>query len=91
MQPPQAPTKTKFPEQFSGADMDYQVELVARAFYDAEHEGSSWDCESEVLRREFRGYARNAIDLLDDDIGVLVLALQRAADEERSQGAKAAA
>jgi hypothetical protein len=71
--------------------MDYQIELVARAFYDAEHEGLSWDCESEAIKKEFRGYARNAINLLQDDIGVLVMALQRAADEERPEKARAAA
>jgi hypothetical protein len=71
--------------------MNYQVELVARAFYDAEHEDSSWDGESESLKQEFRGYARNAINLLHEDIGVLLLALQRASDEERPEGSRAAA
>lgn len=71
--------------------MDYQIELVARAFYDAEHEGYSWDCEGETLKREFRGYARNAINLLQEDIGVLVMALQRASDEEHPEKARAAA
>jgi hypothetical protein len=70
--------------------MDYQVELVARAFYDAEHEEHSWDCECEALKQEFRGYARNAINLLQEDIGVLVMALQRASDEERPERARAA-
>jgi hypothetical protein len=71
--------------------MNYQVELVARAFYDAEHEGSSWDGESESLKQEFRGYARNAIDLLSEDIGVLLMALERASAEERPTGARVAA
>ena len=63
-----------------GAKMDYQVELVARAFYDAEYEGFSWDHEPELLKKQFREYARNAISLLDEDIGVLLLALEDATD-----------
>ncbi|WP_230530614.1 hypothetical protein [Microvirga roseola] len=55
--------------------MDYRVELVARAFYDAEEDGYSWDCEPEILREEFRRLARNAIALMGDEIGVLVLEL----------------
>ena len=30
--------------------MDYQVELVARAFFEAEHEDFSWDGEAELVR-----------------------------------------
>ncbi|MBB4038503.1 hypothetical protein GGR34_000132 [Microvirga flocculans] len=71
--------------------MDYQVELVARAFYDAENEDGSWDGEAESTRQEFRGYARNAIALLHDDIGVLLLALERAAAEENPERERAAA
>ena len=70
--------------------MDYQVELVARAFYDAEYEGFSWDHEPEVLKKHFREYARNAISLLDEDIGVLLLALEDATDA-RPREARAAA
>jgi predicted DNA-binding protein (UPF0278 family) len=71
--------------------MNYQIELVARAFYDAEHEDGLWDCEAENIRREYREYARNAINLLDEDIGVLLLALQRATAEERPERSIAAA
>ena len=71
--------------------MDYQVELVARAFYDAEYEDCLWDGEIDAIKREFREYARNAISLLDDDIGVLLLALQRASAEERPERSRAAA
>jgi len=74
-----------------GRIMDYQVELVARAFYDAEHEDYSWDGESEAVREEFREYARNAINLLHDDIGVLIMALQRATAAENPERARAAA
>ena len=71
--------------------MDYQVELVARAFYDAEFEDCLWDGETENVRQEYREYARNAIKLLDDDIGVLLMALETAAAEERPERSRAAA
>jgi len=71
--------------------MDFQVELVARAFFEAEHEDFSWDGEAELVRDEFREYARNAIKLLHDDIGVLLQALQQGAAEERSEPSRAAA
>jgi hypothetical protein len=71
--------------------MDYQVELVARAFYDAEHEDCSWDSEAEHVRGEFREYARNAIDLLHEDIGVLLQALQEASAEDHPEKSRAAA
>jgi hypothetical protein len=60
-----------------GQKMNYQIELVARAFYDADDEGLGWDAEPEILKEEFRGYARNAIDLLQTEIGVLPLALDK--------------
>lgn len=71
--------------------MDYQVELVARAFYDAEFEDCLWDGEAEIVRQEYREYARNAINLLDDDIGVLLMALETATAEERPERSRAAA
>jgi hypothetical protein len=71
--------------------MDYQVELVARAFFEAEHEDFSWDAEAELVREEFRQYARNAIGLLEEDIGVLLLALQRATAQEHPGRSMAAA
>ena len=71
--------------------MDYQVELVARAFLEAEHDVFSGDSEAELIREEFREYARNAISLLDEDIGVLLLALERATAEEHPERSKAAA
>ncbi len=73
-----------------GARMDYRIELVARAFYDAEYEGFSWDHEPEILKRQFREYARNAINLLDEDIGVLLLALEQATDERLGEARAAA-
>jgi len=44
--------------------MGYQIEHVARTFYDAVHDSKVWDLEFEIIRNEFRLYARDAIDLL---------------------------
>jgi hypothetical protein len=63
--------------------MDCKVELVARAFHEAEHDGCVWDNESASRKERFREYARNAIKLLDEDIGVLLLALEEATAEQR--------
>jgi hypothetical protein len=46
-----------------GGKMDYQVEHVARAFYDAAGDTNIWENASETLKEEFRGYARDAIVL----------------------------
>jgi hypothetical protein len=70
--------------------MDFQIELVARAFFEAEHEDLSWDGEAELVKDEFREYARNAINLLHDDIGGL-LALKQSAAEELPERSRAAA
>jgi predicted metal-dependent hydrolase len=40
------------------------VENIARAFYDAEDEGSSWAREPDILKEEFRRLASEAINLL---------------------------
>ncbi len=71
--------------------MDYKVELVAQAFYEAEQEGCWWDNEPAVIKEQFREFARNAINLLNEDIGVLLLALENASAEERVRGTKLAA
>jgi hypothetical protein len=62
--------------------MDYKVELVAQAFYEAEENAHRWDHESATCKERFRTFARNAINLLDEDIGVLLLALENASAEE---------
>ena len=59
-----------------GEKMDYKVELVAQAFYEAEQDAHLWDNEPAVIKEQFREFARNAINLLNDDIGVLLLALR---------------
>ena len=47
--------------------MDYQVENVARAFYYAEDALQVWESEAEILKEEFRLYARMAISVLEDE------------------------
>ncbi len=71
--------------------MDYKVELVAQAFYEAEQEGCLWGNEPAVRKEQFREFARNAINLLNEDIGVLLLALENASAEERVTGTRLAA
>lgn len=44
--------------------MIYQLECVAQAFYDTVHEGRQWDDELEIIKEEFRLFARDAIALL---------------------------
>lgn len=44
--------------------MDQEVEYVARALYEAEDDALLWDAEPEILKEEFRGYARAAIAMI---------------------------
>lgn len=44
--------------------MDQEVEYVARALYEAEDDALIWEAEPEILKEEFRRYARAAIALL---------------------------
>jgi hypothetical protein len=71
--------------------MDYKVELVAQAFYEADPRAGLWDNEPAVRKAEFREFAGNAINLLNEDIGVLLLALENASAEERAEGTRLAA
>jgi hypothetical protein len=64
-----------------GAQMDYKVELVAQALYQADPDAGLWDTEPAVRKEEFRELACNAINLLNDDIGVLLALEQYTADE----------
>jgi hypothetical protein len=68
---------------------DHTVELVARAIYEAEQHACSWDNGSAMSRERSREYARNAIRLLNNDIGVLLSALNEAAAEQSSSGLRA--
>ena len=71
--------------------MDYTVELVAQAIHEAERAAWRWDDEATVRKERFREYARNAITLLDDDIGVLLLAMKEDLAEVRLGIPRAAA
>ncbi len=71
--------------------MNYTVELVAQAIHDAEQAACRWDDETTIRKERFREYARNAVKLLGDDIGVLLLALQEATAEAHLGGPRAAA
>jgi len=74
----------------SRANTDHTVELVARAIYEAEQHARSWDDGSVRSKERSREYARNAIRLLSDDIGVLLFALNEAAAENSPRGSGAA-
>jgi hypothetical protein len=73
------------------AKMDYKVELVAQALYEAELEVPLWDNLPALRKERFREFARNAINLLHDDIGVLLLALEQSSAEERVRSTRLAA
>ena len=63
--------------------IEHRVELVAQAIHEAQQQAYSWDAETALRREHFRECARNAIKLLDEDIGVLLLALKEATAERR--------
>jgi hypothetical protein len=65
--------------------IDHTVELVARAIYEAEQHTRSWDDGFASSKERSREYARNAIRLLNHDIGVLLFALNEAAAEHSSR------
>ena len=62
---------------------EHKIELVAQAIHEAQQQACSWDVETVLRREHFRECARNAIKLLDEDIGVLLLALREATAERR--------
>jgi hypothetical protein len=66
-----------------GAKMDHKVELVARAFYKADQKACLWDNEPAVCKEQFREFARNVINLVNEDISVLLPASENASAEER--------
>lgn len=71
--------------------MLHKVELVARAIHKAERQDLSWDSEPSDRKERFREYARNAINLLGEDLGVLLLALEEATTRKRIGDPRAAA
>lgn len=44
--------------------MNQQIEFVARALYEAEDDAMAWEAEPEILKDEFRRYARAALALM---------------------------
>jgi outer membrane lipopolysaccharide assembly protein LptE/RlpB len=49
----------------SGAKiMNQQIEFIARALYEAEDDAMAWEAEPEILKDEFRDYARAALALM---------------------------
>ncbi|WP_457092161.1 hypothetical protein [Microvirga sp. P5_D2] len=44
--------------------MKQQIEFIARALYEAEDDAMAWEAEPEILKEEFRHYARAALALL---------------------------
>jgi len=44
--------------------MDQEVEYVARALYESEDDALLWEVEPEILKEEFRRYARTAIAMM---------------------------
>jgi hypothetical protein len=74
-----------------GEKMDYLVEMVAQTFYEVEQDAHLWDNEPAIIKKQFREFARNAISLLNEDIGVLLLALENASAEERGGSTRWAA
>jgi hypothetical protein len=65
--------------------MEHRIELVAQAIHDAQPQACAWDAETAIRREHFRECARNAIKLLDEDIGILLLALIEATAETQSR------
>jgi len=63
-------------------DMTRRIEFVAQAIHDAEPNAFAWDAEPAFNRERYREYARNAIKLLGEDIGVLLFSLGEAAAEQ---------
>ena len=63
-------------------DMKRRIELVAQAIHDAQPSAFAWDAEPAFDRERYREYARNAIKLLGEEIGVLLFSLGEAAAEQ---------
>ncbi|QRM28063.1 hypothetical protein [Microvirga sp. VF16] len=66
-----------------------QVELVAQAFYAAEHSGD-WDDAPELLQEQFRDLARTAITLLQQQISHCRASLMRTKMSEPAHEKEAA-
>jgi hypothetical protein len=71
--------------------IEHRVELVARAIHEAQQRACLWDAETADRREHFRECARNAVKLLEEDIGALLLALREAKIDQRVRDPSAAA
>ena len=58
----------------AGHEMNSEIEYVARAFYDAHEDAQLWDHEPEIIKDEFRAFAREAIRILSEQEAGKVLA-----------------
>jgi hypothetical protein len=47
-----------------GPAMDCEIESVARALHSAEEDAHLWEREPEIVKEEFRFYARAALEML---------------------------
>jgi hypothetical protein len=70
---------------------NHKIELVAQAIHDAEQQACQWNDEPTGCKERFREYARNAIKLLNDDIGVLLNALAEEAAARHRAGPRTSA
>jgi hypothetical protein len=50
---------------------DEKIEAIASSFYAVEYNSHSWSCAPEVIKDEFRLYARSAIALCRGEYGIL--------------------
>jgi hypothetical protein len=73
----------------SSARTVHTVEIVAQAIYEAEQHARSWDNGLAASKERSREYARNAIRLLNGDIGVLLFALNEAVAEHSPGNSRA--
>ncbi len=71
--------------------MDHTTELVAEAIHKADHQELPWHGQPVAHKERYREYARIAINVFGEDIGVVVLALEDATAGTRMGGPRAAA
>jgi hypothetical protein len=46
---------------------DERIEALASSFYAVEYNSHSWNCAPEIIKDEFRLYARSAIELCSSE------------------------
>jgi len=50
-------------DNLNGVAMNIAIEHVARAFHAVQEDAIAWENEPEILKEEFRNYAREALEL----------------------------